>query len=333
MFAVDNSHHIDLRLHPSTNVIKIVSKASSAASGSSVIGSDKSFSTAFADIYNEINNAQTADPTPVAEASLACYDAYSRASRTSRAKISMWKHRVARGHLVEKFGPNADSLMVRTLDLFDRDTMSAAGLPIAGEKRLEMRAKLQERTEKAIRELFSAQMSILEKSTLKKFNNALLSKMGKDNADSKDFFENNAAALRTAAFAFEAKASTLEVPGLSLSKSKAVQDMAGKLNNALMTFPDSPAAKIKAMKKVEQSVSKQKKPSEGSIDFALDFVAMIRPDGFGNLQGFAGYQLGPHSVTVGVHNDADDPQVIASFGGVRPPFIRVQPKLKLDVEL
>jgi hypothetical protein len=100
-----------------------------------------------------------------------------------------------------------------------------------------------------------------------------------------------------------------------------------------MTFPDSPAAKIKAMKKVEQTVSKKKKPSEGSIDLALDVVAMIRPDGFGNLQGFAGYQLGPHSVTVGVHNDADDPQVIAQFGGVRPPFIRVQPKLKLNVEL
>jgi hypothetical protein len=97
--------------------------------------------------------------------------------------------------------------------------------------------------------------------------------------------------------------------------------MKDKLNNALMTFTDSPAAKIKAMKNVERTVSKQKKPSEGSVDVSLDFVAMIRPDGFGNLQGFAGYQLGSHSVTVGVHNDADD------------PFIRVQPKLKLDVEL
>ena len=66
---------------------------------------------------------------------------------------------------------------------------------------------------------------------------------------------------------------------------------------------------------------------------ALDMVAMIRPDGFGNLQGFAGYQLGPHSLTVGVHNDADDPGVISQFGGVRPPFLRFQPKLKLDVEL
>lgn len=268
----------------------------------------------------------------MAEAVLACNDAYSRASRMSRAKLAMWKHRASRGLLVDKFGPNADSLLKRTLDLFDRDTMAAAGLPGAGEKRLEIRAQLEVRTEKMLKELYMLQMAILEKSTLKKFNNALLRKMGKDTR-SEEFFENNAAALSDALFAFERAASSLEVLSLALSKSKAVQDMTGKLNNALMTFTDSPAAKIKAMKKVERTVSKQKKPTEGSIDVALDFVAMIRPDGFGNLQGFAGYQLGPHSVTVGFHNDADDPQVISSFGGVRPPFIRVQPKLKLDVEL
>merc|ERR1711971_1214316 len=98
-----------------------------------------------------------------------------------------------------------------------------------------------------------------------------------------------------------------------------------------MGFPDSPAAKIKSLAKVERTVSKKKDPTEGSIDVSLDLVAMFRPDGFGNLPGFAGYQLGPHSVTVGVHNDADDPGVIAQFGGVRPAFLRVQPKLRLDV--
>ena len=139
--------------------------------------------------------------------------------------------------------------------------------------------------------------------------------------------------MRSAAFQFASSAESLEVPSLSFRSSKAVQEMDGKLNNALMTFLDSPAAKIKSLQKVKQAVSKKKKPTEGSIDIALDLVAMIRPDGFGNLQGFAGYQLGPHSVTVGVHNDADDPGVISQFGGVRPPFLGVQPKLKLDVEL
>ena len=321
----------------SEDVTKVMDQAAKAAtstkSSSSVMGS-KPFSTTFSEIYSTLSSSPDyADPTPVAEAILACNDAYSRAFGMSRAKIASWKHRASRGLLVDKFGMEADSLLQRTLDLFDRDTMSAAGLPAAGEQRLVIRQRLQQRMEKTLNDLFDMQMGILEKKTLKKFNHSLLKKLSKDGLDSAKFFEDNATALRTALFAFETSAALLEIPSLSLTKSNAVRDMTGKLNNALMTFPDSPAAKIKAMKKVEQTVSKKKKPSEGSIDLALDVVAMIRPDGFGNLQGFAGYQLGPHSVTVGVHNDADDPQVIAQFGGVRPPFIRVQPKLKLDVEL
>jgi hypothetical protein len=60
---------------------------------------------------------------------------------------------------------------------------------------------------------------------------------------------------------------------------------------------------------------------------------VVQRDGFGSLQRFAGYQLGDNSLTFGVHNDADDPQTIAQFGGVRPPLLRVQPELRVDVEL
>mmetsp|Transcript_33310 Transcript_33310/g.70074 ORF Transcript_33310/g.70074 Transcript_33310/m.70074 type:complete len:515 (+) Transcript_33310:33-1577(+) len=316
----------------SDDVAKIMSAAQSAAKSSSA---PKSLPNAFSDIYKQITLASDdADPTPVAEAILACNDAYSRASRTSRAKIASFKHRVSRNLLVPKYGQQAEALLTRTLDLFDRDTMAAAGLPRVGVERLIIRKKLQERTEGILRRLFDDQMGILEKNVLKRFQSALLRKMDKDGVDASTFFESNAEALRTAAFAFLTGATPLEVPSLSLTMSKAAAEVDGKLNNALMTFPDSPAAKIKSLKKVEETVSKKKEPSDGaSVDVTLDVVAMIRPDGFGNLQGFAGYQLGPHSVTVGVHNDADDPGVISQFGGVRPPFMRVQPKLKLDVEL
>jgi hypothetical protein len=315
------------------DVTKVISSASSAAAK---VGSSKGLlPTSFSDIYKQLGTASDdVDPTPVAEAILACNDAYSRATRLSRAKIASWKHRVSRNLLVPSFGTHADALLSRTLDVFDRDTMAAAGLPRAGAERLIIRKKLQDRMEGLLESLFIDQMNILGKNTLKKFQATLLRKMDKDNFDASKFFESNAEALRSAAFAFDKAATSLEVPSQpALTKSLAVQDMNGKLNNALLTFPDSPAAKIKAMKNVEQTVSKKKQPSEGSIDIALDVVAMIRPDGFGNLQGFAGYQLGPHSVTVGVHNDADEPSVISQFGGVRPPFLRVQPKLKLDVEL
>jgi len=316
------------------DVTKVMSSAATAAA--KVSSSSKGLlPTSFSDIYKQLGTASDdVDPTPVAEAILACNDAYSRATRLSRGKIASWKHRVSRNLLVPSFGSHADALLSRTLDVFDRDTMAAAGLPRAGAERLIIRKKLQDRMEGLLETLFIDQMNILGKNTLKKFQATLLRKMDKDSFDASKFFESNAEALRTAAFAFDKAASSLEVPSQpALTKSMGVQDMNGKLNNALLTFPDSPAAKIKSMKKIEQTVSKKKEPSEGSIDIALDVVAMIRPDGFGNLQGFAGYQLGPHSVTVGVHNDADEPSVISQFGGVRPPFFRVQPKLKLDVEL
>jgi hypothetical protein len=125
----------------------------------------------------------------------------------------------------------------------------------------------------------------------------------------------------------------LEVPSLSLTKAKPCRDMEATLSDEVMTFSDSPAAQIKRTKKVTKVTNKEKKPGDRSVDFGLDLVAMLRPDGYGSLQGFAGYNLGGNSVTFGVHNDADDPQTIAQFGGVRPPLLRIQPKLRVDVEM
>ena len=126
----------------------------------------------------------------------------------------------------------------------------------------------------------------------------------------------------------------MEVPALGLTKEKAARELAAKLNDAYEAFPDSAAAKLKRTRQVNKVVNKEKEPGQRAISFGLDLVAMLRPDGFGSLQGYAGYQLpGGNSITFGVHNDADDPQVISQFGGVRPPLLRVQPKLRINAEL
>jgi len=304
--------------------------ASEAASQSQV---QSNISSTIAEVYTQISSASEASPTATA-AILACDDSFARHHRTARAKLSSWKSRTGRDLTVDSFGTAAAQLMKRTMESFDRETISAAG--IAGSVasyRLEVRSKLQGRIESAIRELFKLQVEILEKSTLKKFSGMLLRKHGKDNEGTEKFYNDNAAAVRSAAFAFDNAMEDLEVPSLSLTKSKASQEMSNKLNTALLTFPDSPAARLKDMKQISTVVNKQKKPTERSVDLGLDLVAMIRPDGFGNLQGFGGYQLGGNNIIVGVHNDADEPGVISQFGGKRPPFLRVQPKLKIDIEL
>ena len=80
------------------------------------------------------------------------------------------------------FGTKADALLSRTLDLFDRDTMAAAGLPRASTLHLILRKKLYKWTKGIIRRLFDDQMAILEKNTLWRFQGALLWKMDGDSS-------------------------------------------------------------------------------------------------------------------------------------------------------
>ena len=308
--------------------------ATAAASRSHLASSNGSVTGALTEVYSHITGSgHAADPPIVSEVLLGCDDAYARHYRTARAKLAAWKSRTARGLTVDRFGRMAQDLLKRTVDQYDRDTMVAAGLPNAAPYRLEMRSKLIGRIEKPVKEIFEAQVANLQRRTLKRFESSLLRRLGKSPEGTENFYNSNADALRSAALAFEVAMDDLEVPSLSLTKAIPVQEISGKLNSALVDFPDTPAARMRQLSEVKAAASREKKPTQRSIDFGLDFVGMIRPDGYGSLQGFAGYQLGGNQVIVGVCNDADSPEVISQFGGVRPPFIRVQPKLKLDIEL
>jgi len=278
----------------------------------------------------------TTSSTDTTTSTLLCDDSYTRHSRSSRAKLSAWKRRADRSLLIDQFGPQATALLQNTLDGYDKDTFFLSGDSdtALAKHRLELRSTLKDRIETQLRELFALQLAILEKSTLKKLNSKLLSQLQSSGKKSPEVeLQENASAVRTAEFAFESTITDLELPILSITKEKYIQAMSAKLNDALVAFPDSPPAVVKNMKQVQSMASRDKKPTERSLDAGLSLVAMIRPDGFGNLQGFAGYSMGANSVTVGVHNDADAPETISQFGGSRPPFLRVQPKLNLDIEL
>jgi hypothetical protein len=270
------------------------------------------------------------DPPNIAQGFVTIGSAYTKQSRATRAKISSWRGRVARGLWVEGFGSDAESLRNRMMGSFDSETLAAAGLPGVAPYRSEMRNQLESLVDSSIRELFAAQVGNLEKSILKKCRAQLLKKL---DAAPEDAPSENAAIIKSVSFSFENAMTDLEVPSLSLSKAYACRDMEAKLADEVLTFADSPAAQIKRTKKVSKVTSKEKKPGQRAVDFGLDLVAMLRPDGYGSLQGFAGYNVGGNSVTFGIHNDADDPQTIAQFGGVRPPLLRIQPKLRVDVEM
>ena len=302
--------------------------ARAAQTGSESLSS--SLSNAYSLVRESGVGAIALDTPHIAHSFVAVGHSYGKQSRAARAKIASWRSRTSRGLLIDNFGREAEILRKRIMQTFEKETLSAAGLPLVASYRLEERGKLQTLVDLAIEDIFAAQVANLEKGTLKRFQSQLLRTM---NDPAESIMDSNAAALRKETFTFETIMEDLEVPALGLTKEKAAREMASKLNDALMSFPDSPAAKVKRTKQVKKVVSKEKKPGQLGIDLGLDLVAMLRPDGFGSLQGFAGYQFGGNSLTFGIHNDADDPQVIAQFGGVRPPLLRVQPKLRVDIEM
>lgn len=320
--------------------------ASSTASNSpvksdSIISSiTESYTTAVSTSANEFS--ETAETSISSQLMFMCEDSYARNSRQIRSKLSQWKNRVvSRNLVVDKFGSQCEALLKRTMDSFDRDTIACAGRNDAldgniGQYRLELRSKLFGKLERSITDLYEAQIESIGKTSLKKFNQSLLKQSSRAQVEKE--YQDNAALLRAAVFSFDTQVGDLEVPSLNLKKAKYTQEMTGMLNQALMSFPDSPDVKLREMRKVQKAASRSPKPAakkatERSINTGLSLVAMVRPDGFGNLQGFAGYNMGPYSFTVGVHNDADAPETISQFGGSRPPFLRVQPQLNLDVEL
>jgi len=295
---------------------------------------DTSLASALEEAHNKVIRSGVAvaakDPPHIAQAFLAVGNALTKQTRTMRAKVAIWNNRISRGLWMEGFGSEAESVRQRVLTSFDSETLAAAGLPLVAAYRMEMRAQLSSFIENSIRNAFTLQVSNINKATEKKFRLRLLKKIEVSPEEAK---VETAVALQSALSNLEKTMAELEVPSLSLTKGKVLRDAESRLTDLGLAAADSPAAQLKRAKNVMKVTNKEKKPGQRSVGLGLDLVAMLRPDGFGNLQGFAGYQYGGNSFTFGVHNDADDPQTVAQFGGVRPPLLRIQPKLRVDVEL
>jgi hypothetical protein len=237
---------------------------------------------------------------------------------------------------VPSFGGRASELLERELAL--AGAQQAAGLLTNNGALLRREAveRVREAVGTDIAHLFQEQVAIVEQREEKAFKRELLREYRLDRTTGGEVERaegrGNADILKRALESHARATADLAVPALGLERSQ--DAFRAKLTRVLEGWADSPAAKIKATRAVKKTVSKPKPPSERGVTPSLHLVAMLRPDGFGSFSGFAGFNPGGgHSVTVGVCNDADSPEVLAQFGGLRPPLIRVQPKINLDVDL
>ncbi|GMI52458.1 hypothetical protein ScalyP_jg8808 [Parmales sp. scaly parma] len=306
-------------------------------------------------IYSTPNSNSNPDPNPNPNPNQSCARAknqlntsFSKSNSLIRRRLSQWTERTSRILLVDNFGDKATTLMAQSLEKFDLETIHLCGLinddanndnSNISTYRMKLRKKLTETLTSGVTELFDKQITHLQKSTLKKFNLALLKKIGtkKDVEMGEDEL-----LLRAHKFRFDEVARTLEVEGppggLTLKITGASTEMGGMLGDALGAFESGTEAQFKRLKKTERKAAKEKKiqPKEKgarAVNFGLGLVAMFRPDGFGSLQAFGGWTGGLNSVTVGLHNDADSPESINQLGGQRPPLLRLQPKINVDIDL
>lgn len=271
------------------------------------------------------------DPPNVASAYLTLGTVASQLTRRVQAQLLAWKRRTARGLSVDDLGETAAQLRGSVLAEWDSRTRAVTGWTSVASYRREIRQQLIELMDGGITSVFEESVEAIKAAALKRLQKQLIKTVL---SDAEMQVETGAQALREQSLIVETTLEKVQVPSLGLTKENVIRGIIAELNNAVMTFSDSPSAKILRMNQVKKVVNKEKKPGERSVELGLDLVAMLRPDGFGSLQGFVGYNLpGGNSITFGVHNDADDPQTISQFGGVRPPLLRVQPKLKVNVEM
>jgi len=284
----------------------------------------------------------------IAAATYACDESFSRHRRSARAKISQWRLRTIRNLPVDSFGKSASKVVRRAIDSYDRDTADVSVMVSseASMHRLEARERLVRVLSNEVSKVLEGQVQVLRERGMKRFKAILLRSYDSSTgtgppsrgAEARDRSAEGAM-VDSAVSAFAIAAEGLRVRALNLNAEPNVEStFRNDVTEELENFPDSPAMRLRALKMTKAEAEKEKKqPKEDvGINVGLDLVAMLRPDGFGNLQGFVGYEcpqwLVPLKITAGIHNDADDPATITQFGGMRPPLLRIQPQLKVNIE-
>jgi hypothetical protein len=236
---------------------------------------------------------------------------------------------VYQGRVVGKFGERVVSLLRSVTDSFLERT---AGSLVVRE-RTERLGLLTNYIANAVRNLFQQQLVVVATDVTRRFQRDLVA-LAESQAQPADEEQQ---LLRKALFNFRAAASELEVEPLGLSADAAQTELTEELQKALADFPDSPAAKLVALRQVDREVRQPRKKGKGAraVNIGLSLVGMLRPPGLGSFQGFAGYStalLGlPFDMLLGVQNDGDSAEIMGEDR--EHPILRLQPKVNFDIDL
>jgi len=255
----------------------------------------------------------------------------------AKVTLSQWKRRVDRGTVTDDFGHRAHTLITSTLDQYDRNTQMDGLSSMRQRRRDEIRSTL----EADVRDLFNRQLALLQRRSLKDLREKLVAALTPQGSVEAN---QEAAALRQVEFTFDESSSDLLVSCMADELKPAIDEAKKTLMDRLRAyagkFPESNEAKVQARLRMEERMRPQqqqqraggkKAKRERAFGMRLALASMVRQDGNGNLQGFASYDAGPFSMIMGYANDRDTPEAMQN--GEKPPFLRLQPKIHLDIDL
>mmetsp|Transcript_30916 Transcript_30916/g.29529 ORF Transcript_30916/g.29529 Transcript_30916/m.29529 type:complete len:544 (-) Transcript_30916:32-1663(-) len=259
--------------------------------------------------------------------------AYTAGIAQIESMVNQWQVRIAEGKVVGKFGDRVQQLLESMRKAYNARTMGT----LTVRDRADRARMLDDYLLTAISELFRQQLGNLQIATTNKFRKSLVSLAASTQVLSEeDKKEEEQQALRKALFELRASTSDLEVESLGLSSAELQAEVSTALQLMATEFPETAAYKLEEIRKVEKSAKKPKrKKGQKAINIGLNLVGMLRPPGFGNLQGYLGYAtslLGlPFDLLLGVHNDGDSPEIMGEDREY--PILRLQPKVHFDIDV
>jgi len=249
--------------------------------------------------------------------------AFYQVSEISLIILKKWNKFIQKGKTLENYGKLASDFLKITEQKFDDlIPLEINKNPILVEKKQKIRSFLV----KKISSLFTKQLLNLQTQALEKFKE-MLDKVISEPKKPFDTERQKIIEYINEWFSLHAK--------LLLSKDVDLSYLAAKreLNNVLLDFSekykDSPAAKIKAMQRIEKQTSTSGLRQNGIV-VGFGLTAAYRPSGFGNFQLVSSYTQGPHVFNFSLVNDKD---VAEQEGQGKIKTFRVQPSLNFDIEL
>ena len=244
--------------------------------------------------------------------------AYTKCLLNAEVAMQRWVMRVNEGKIVGKFGERVQQLVSNTQKSFFSETR--------GSLLVRERASRADQLSTAILNTASTvlkqQLAILQNEASESLKKSLI-KLARAHNEVPP--EEEQQAMRLISSEFEINASELEAETLGLLSTDAQNELRSQLKSILEEFPESPGAKLEAVRKFDNKAKQSQRKKERGINIGLNLVGMLRPPGNGGLQGFIGYSTGlfglPLDLLLGVHNDGDSPEVFhfdLSFNRLTP---------------